>query len=221
MATSPLTAAACAATCICTPIVAPVRAPAPRHHQHSLHHRALVHHIVHAFHKAHHKRRHHASAMVCDCGMAPNTVDVGGGGPDTLPVIDLSLPFVPIADETDSNGYASEDSGGFGGGYGEGGGGYGGGSGDLGGSGFGGSGGGSNGGGNGLGGGDSTIGPVGGVPEPATWAMMLLGFGAIGTMMRKSHAPAVRRWHPRTRWGRAVSWVRRWGREQVAAFNFN
>jgi hypothetical protein len=28
--------------------------------------------------------------------------------------------------------------------------------------------------------------PVGGVPEPATWAMMLLGFGAIGMTMRRS-----------------------------------
>lgn len=27
--------------------------------------------------------------------------------------------------------------------------------------------------------------PVGGVPEPATWAMMLLGFGGIGIAMRK------------------------------------
>jgi PEP-CTERM putative exosortase interaction domain len=28
--------------------------------------------------------------------------------------------------------------------------------------------------------------PVGGVPEPATWAMMLLGFGGIGVAMRRS-----------------------------------
>jgi len=27
--------------------------------------------------------------------------------------------------------------------------------------------------------------PVGGVPEPASWAMMLLGFGAMGAMMRR------------------------------------
>jgi hypothetical protein len=27
--------------------------------------------------------------------------------------------------------------------------------------------------------------PVGGVPEPATWAMMLLGFGGIGVAMRR------------------------------------
>lgn len=27
--------------------------------------------------------------------------------------------------------------------------------------------------------------PVGGVPEPATWAMMLIGFGAIGVTMRR------------------------------------
>lgn len=30
-----------------------------------------------------------------------------------------------------------------------------------------------------------------GVPEPATWAMMLLGFGAIGFTMRRTHAKAV------------------------------
>lgn len=31
----------------------------------------------------------------------------------------------------------------------------------------------------------SVVGPRGAVPEPATWAMMLLGFGAIGFAMRK------------------------------------
>jgi hypothetical protein len=31
--------------------------------------------------------------------------------------------------------------------------------------------------------------PVGGVPEPSTWAMMLLGFGAIGTSMRRKRKP--------------------------------
>ena len=31
--------------------------------------------------------------------------------------------------------------------------------------------------------------PVGGVPEPATWAMMLLGFGGIGLAMRKRRRP--------------------------------
>ncbi|MBI1200264.1 MAG: PEP-CTERM sorting domain-containing protein [Phenylobacterium sp.] len=27
--------------------------------------------------------------------------------------------------------------------------------------------------------------PVGGVPEPATWALMILGFGAAGSMLRR------------------------------------
>jgi|SRR3954447_21925005 hypothetical protein len=31
---------------------------------------------------------------------------------------------------------------------------------------------------------DATVGGGGGVPEPATWAMMLLGFGAIGVSLR-------------------------------------
>ena len=31
--------------------------------------------------------------------------------------------------------------------------------------------------------------PVGGVPEPATWAMMLLGFGGIGLAMRSRRRP--------------------------------
>jgi hypothetical protein len=31
------------------------------------------------------------------------------------------------------------------------------------------------------------------VPEPATWMMFLLGFGAIGTMVRSSRSPAKRR----------------------------
>jgi hypothetical protein len=30
--------------------------------------------------------------------------------------------------------------------------------------------------------------PPPGVPEPATWAMMLLGFGAIGFALRRRHA---------------------------------
>jgi hypothetical protein len=30
-----------------------------------------------------------------------------------------------------------------------------------------------------------TVGPDGGVPEPATWAMMLLGFGVTGAMVRR------------------------------------
>jgi hypothetical protein len=33
--------------------------------------------------------------------------------------------------------------------------------------------------------------PVGGVPEPATWAMMLLGFGGIGMAMRRSRRSAT------------------------------
>jgi hypothetical protein len=32
-----------------------------------------------------------------------------------------------------------------------------------------------------------SVGTPAGVPEPATWAMMLLGFGVIGAAMRKSH----------------------------------
>lgn len=31
--------------------------------------------------------------------------------------------------------------------------------------------------------------PVGAVPEPSTWAMMLLGFGAIGASMRRKRKP--------------------------------
>lgn len=35
--------------------------------------------------------------------------------------------------------------------------------------------------------------PVGGaVPEPATWAMLLFGFGAVGSMLRRRRGPAVR-----------------------------
>ena len=30
--------------------------------------------------------------------------------------------------------------------------------------------------------------PVSAVPEPATWAMMLIGFGGIGLAMRRKHA---------------------------------
>lgn len=41
---------------------------------------------------------------------------------------------------------------------------------------------------------DLTVGgtiTVNGVPEPATWAMMLIGFGAIGASMRRRRSPAV------------------------------
>jgi hypothetical protein len=33
--------------------------------------------------------------------------------------------------------------------------------------------------------------PVRGVPEPATWAMMLLGFGGIGMAMRRGRKPVL------------------------------
>ncbi len=36
------------------------------------------------------------------------------------------------------------------------------------------------------------VNPTGGVPEPATWAMMLLGFAAIGAGMRRRQKVAVR-----------------------------
>jgi hypothetical protein len=29
------------------------------------------------------------------------------------------------------------------------------------------------------------------VPEPATWAMMIVGFGAAGAMLRRSRSPAL------------------------------
>mgnify|MGYP001794655335 CR=1 FL=1 len=41
-------------------------------------------------------------------------------------------------------------------------------------------------------GGSITAPPPGAVPEPATWAMMLLGFGMIGTAMRRSRKQTVR-----------------------------
>ncbi|MDZ4373253.1 MAG: PEPxxWA-CTERM sorting domain-containing protein [Phenylobacterium sp.] len=31
--------------------------------------------------------------------------------------------------------------------------------------------------------------PVGGIPEPSTWAMMILGFGAAGAMLRRRQSP--------------------------------
>jgi len=37
----------------------------------------------------------------------------------------------------------------------------------------------------------ATFAVSGGVPEPATWALMLLGFGAIGTAMRRRRAATV------------------------------
>jgi hypothetical protein len=42
----------------------------------------------------------------------------------------------------------------------------------------------------GVNGSGSAVGsPVGAVPEPSTWAMMLLGFGAIGASMRRKRKP--------------------------------
>jgi len=41
-------------------------------------------------------------------------------------------------------------------------------------------------------GGTITVPPPGAVPEPATWAMMLLGFGMVGTAMRRSRKQTVR-----------------------------
>ena len=38
----------------------------------------------------------------------------------------------------------------------------------------------------------STFGVTGGVPEPGTWAMMLLGFGAIGWAMRRARVRTTR-----------------------------
>jgi hypothetical protein len=32
------------------------------------------------------------------------------------------------------------------------------------------------------------VGGAGGIPEPATWAMMILGFGGVGTLMRRRRA---------------------------------
>ena len=37
----------------------------------------------------------------------------------------------------------------------------------------------------------STEGGVPPVPEPATWAMMLLGFGVVGYSMRRRRTPAL------------------------------
>lgn len=36
-------------------------------------------------------------------------------------------------------------------------------------------------------------GPVGGVPEPASWALMIMGFGAVGSAMRAQRTAALRR----------------------------
>lgn len=38
---------------------------------------------------------------------------------------------------------------------------------------------------------DSPITPPGGVPEPATWAMMIVGFGMIGGAVRRRRLPAL------------------------------
>jgi hypothetical protein len=35
------------------------------------------------------------------------------------------------------------------------------------------------------------VGTPGAVPEPATWAMMLLGFGGIGMAMRRGRKPVL------------------------------
>lgn len=44
----------------------------------------------------------------------------------------------------------------------------------------------------GPGGGFETVSPTPAVPEPATWAMMLLGFGAIGAKLRRTPSRAGR-----------------------------
>jgi hypothetical protein len=36
-----------------------------------------------------------------------------------------------------------------------------------------------------------TVGPIGGVPEPGTWALMLAGFGLAGAVLRRRRAPGV------------------------------
>jgi hypothetical protein len=41
-----------------------------------------------------------------------------------------------------------------------------------------------------VGGGTATIGNVGGVPEPATWAMLMLGVGLTGAVLRRSRQSA-------------------------------
>ncbi|MFT3977957.1 MAG: DVUA0089 family protein [Sphingomonas bacterium] len=45
---------------------------------------------------------------------------------------------------------------------------------------------------------DSAVGP-GAVPEPATWAMMILGFGAIGFAMRRARVRSDLRFNERVR----------------------
>jgi hypothetical protein len=35
-------------------------------------------------------------------------------------------------------------------------------------------------------------GAVAAVPEPATWALMILGFGAVGVAMRRRHSVAAK-----------------------------
>jgi hypothetical protein len=62
---------------------------------------------------------------------------------------------------------------------------------DLGGGGGGGAGGGDPGDGGGDGGGAGGGGPVGGVPEPAAWAMLIAGFGLVGAAQRRRQAQVV------------------------------
>lgn len=186
-------AAAAGCVCVCTMVVADkVSKPRP-----AVHNTATGAHTAHKRvakrHRVHHKIRHHAKRRkavrmkkVCDC-----TLDTGGGAGlmDLTPITYLGdLPTapvhlwseLPILGETDED----EQTGGGGGG------------GSL-----GSFPGGFAGGGGGFGGGDYIIPttpvnpnppivtvpgtPAPAVPEPATWAMMLFGFGMVGYTMRR------------------------------------